>query len=197
MNLDELLELRTKVIENRKELIKLNNEYNKLLTAKHLGNENALEKDMKIIRESLAYKIMCILRIIIPLCVGMLFVFNVVGHLFLMAYFILMPVIGTIFETSILPKIVFGKGYKSPKPEEKKKTDKKEMDELYERVCEARFTYHSLRHEFEERVIESDLFASDEYQEYLKLIDNIIEESETVDTGSKSNNKDEKKLNLK
>ena len=57
MNLDELLELRTKVIENRKELIKLNNEYNKLLTAKHLGNENALEKDMKIIRESLAYKI--------------------------------------------------------------------------------------------------------------------------------------------
>ena len=38
MNLDELLELRTKVMENRNELIKLNNEYNKLLTAKHLGN---------------------------------------------------------------------------------------------------------------------------------------------------------------
>ena len=186
MNLDELLELRTKVIENRKELIKLNNEYNKLLTAKHLGNENAL-----------AYKIMYIIRLIIPLCVGMLIVFNAIGPLFLMTYFILMPVLGTIFETSILPKIVFGKGYKPPKPEERKKTDKKEMDELYERVCEARFTYHSLRHEFEERVIESDLFASDEYQEYLKLIDNVIEESETVDTASKSNNKDEKKLNLK
>lgn len=197
MNLDELLELRTKVIENRKELIKLNNEYNKLLTAKHLGNENALEKDMKIIRESLAYKIMYIIRLIIPLCVGMLIVFNAIGPLFLMTYFILMPVLGTIFETSILPKIVFGKGYKPPKPEERKKTDKKAMDELYERVCEARFTYHSLRHEFEERVIESDLFASDEYQEYLKLIDNVIEESETVDTASKSNNKDEKKLNLK
>lgn len=197
MNLDELLELRTKVIENRKELIKLNNEYNKLLTAKHLGNENALEKDMKIIRESLAYKIMYLIRLIIPLCVGMLIVFNAIGPLFLMTYFILMPVLGTIFETSILPKIVFGKGYKPPKPEERKKTDKKAMDELYERVCEARFTYHSLRHEFEERVIESDLFASDEYQEYLKLIDNVIEESETVDTASKSNNKDEKKLNLK
>ena len=71
------------------------------------------------------------------------------------------------------------------------------MDELYERVCEARFTYHSLRHEFEERVIESDLFASDEYQEYIKLVDSVIEESETVDAGSKSNNKGEKKLNLK
>ena len=197
MNLDELLELRTKVMENRNELIKLNNEYNKLLTAKHLGNENALENDMKIIRGSLAYKIMCILRIIIPLCIGMLFVFNVVGHLFLMAYFILMPVIGTIFETSILPKIVFVKFYKSPKPEEKKKIDKKAMDELYERTCEARFTYHSLRHEFEDKVIEAGLSDSDEYQEYLKLIDNIIEESETVDTASKSNNKDEKKLNLK
>lgn len=197
MNLDELLELRTKVIEKRNELIKLNNEYNKLLTAKHLGNENALEKDMKIIRESLAYKIMYIIRLIIPLCVGMLIVFNAIGPLFLMTYFILMPVLGTIFETSILPKIVFGKGYKPPKPEERKKTDKKEMDELYERVCEARFTYHSLRHEFEDKVIEAGLSDSDEYQEYLKLIDNVIEESETVDTASKSNNKDEKKLNLK
>lgn len=64
-------------------------------------------------------------------------------------------------------------------------------------MCEARFTYHSLRHEFEDKVIEAGLSDSDEYQEYLKLIDNIIEESETVDTASKSNNKDEKKLNLK
>lgn len=194
MTKEELLEMRTKVIENRERLKILNHHYNEMLTEKHCSTKK--NEYSEKIKNSLVYKIMTLVRIVAPLTVGTLLVARLVSVLFYLAFLPVFSILGASFEAIIMPRIVFGKKYKEIKADIEKGFDQKEADELYERVSDARFAYHRLRKEFEEGVLELELDDSDEYMEYLEMVDKAIEEYETSQASIKEEIKDEKILNL-
>lgn len=167
MILEELHALRKKVMENKNRLMILNNQYNEILTKKHSSKDN--NHDGEIIKRSKAYKIMSILRIIVPLSFGTLFTFGMINIVVLFVFLMIYPFVGAIFEGLVLPKIVFGKDYKIIKSNDEKELTKEEIDELYERVSDARFEYHRLRKEFEEKINIISISDQELYQEYLNI----------------------------
>lgn len=175
--LEELLSLRNEVIENREKLRVLNHQYNELLIKKHTNSDGSSKCDKTKYNKGLS--IMKLVNAVISLTVGFLVAFQVISIAILFLYIPLSTIAFATFETFALPKIVFGRNYKVLKSAKKEPFDQKSADELYEQMSNVRLEYHRLRHEFEEKVSELHLEDDPEYQEYLKIVDNIIEEYES------------------
>lgn len=200
MSLEELLEFRKQVVENKERLMILNHNYNEMLEKKHSTNANKENVYAKRIKDSKAYQVMNYLRIILPLLIGMLLVMNVIPFAFFVAWIFLFPIVGATFEGIVLPRIVLGKGALKLLRNGNNGFNKEEADELYERVYEAREKYHKSRKEFEAKINNISITDEELYQEYLDAIDGYIEvlESSSPDVKVEPNEsiQDNKKLNL-
>lgn len=200
MSLEELLEFRKQVVENKERLMILNHNYNEMLEKKHSTNANKENVYAKRIKDSKAYQVMNYLRIILPLLIGMLLVMNVIPFAFFVAWIFLFPIVGATFEGIVLPRIVLGKGALKLLRNDNNGFNKEEADELYERVYEAREKYHKSRKEFEAKINNISITDEELYQEYLDAIDGYIEvlESSSPDVIIEPNEsiQDNKKLNL-
>lgn len=200
MSLEELLEFRKQVVENKERLMILNHNYNEMLEKKHSTNANKENVYAKRIKDSKAYQVMNYLRIILPLLIGMLLVMNVIPFAFFVAWIFLFPIVGATFEGIVLPRIVLGKGALKLLRNDNNGFNKEEADELYERVYEAREKYHKSRKEFEAKINNISITDEELYQEYLDAIDGYIEvlESSSPDAKIEPNEsiQDNKKLNL-
>lgn len=200
MSLEELLEFRKQVVENKERLMILNHNYNLMLEKKHSTKDNKENEYAKRIKDSNAYKIINYLRIILPLLVGILLVANVIPFPLFIAWLFLHPIIGATFEAIVLPRIVLGKGALKLLRNDNNGFNKEEADELYERVYEAREKYHKSRKEFETKINNISITDEELYQEYLDAIDGYIEvlESSSSDVTIEPSEsiQDNKKLNL-
>lgn len=199
MTLDELLELRKKVTENREKLRILNHHYNEMLTKKHMNTfkGDSLTDEVNKVKQSKLYKVWTIIKLMTSSLVGMLLVANVISFGGCLIFLLTFPIIGTIVDSFVLPKILFGKDYKVLSTVKKEEFSQKDADHLYEEVSDARFEYHRLRKEFEEKVNIISISDNALYQEYLNAIDSFIEavEASSMEEVSEEQ-KDIKKLDL-
>ncbi len=199
MTLDELLELRKKVTENKEKLRILNHHYNEMLTKKHMNtlNGNSITDEVNKVKQSKLYKVWTIIKIMTSLLVGMLLTANVISFGGCLIFLLTFPIIGAIVDSFVLPKILFGKDYKVLSTVKKEEFSQKDADQLYEEVSDARFEYHRLRKEFEEKITTISISDNALYQEYLNAIDSFIEAVEYPSMEEVSEEqKDIKKLDL-
>ena len=179
--LEELLNLRKEFVKKRERFRILNHHYNELLIKKHTLNEQ--NNSFPAIEKSKAYKIMRIVHNVICLFVGTMFVFETIGLGIFITCIILTAILGATFEDLLLPKIVYGKDYKVLKNLNEAKTksvSKEEAEELFLEMDDAREEYHKLRHILEEKELELQLNNASDYQEYLEIVDKVIEEYEST-----------------
>lgn len=174
MSYNELAKLDKKIIEAHANLVSLNSEYNDLLTAIYQDKNKvstvfASERERKLVskRQKLA------------VVYWVVFIADMLANSF---FGLPSNIYGGIFVTNAIIYIVGSAIYGSKIRKEIARNKVKSCDqnvnkdELYEKLCQARELYHSLRKKREEVFIEEDDL---EYQKYLKQVDIMIANNES------------------
>lgn len=192
--LEELLILRKNVLDNKKLLSELSDEYYKKLANAKNGINSTINNDFtesemnrlnKIGRVSAI--ISCILALLA--CTGVIPLFIPI------LYFILSPLIGTAI---IIPSV------RKRIKQEKSVDDGSNcnLGELYERVTEFRVRYHEERKKLESKLNNLSIENNELYQEYLNMVSEYVDtineacEEKLSEESTRECEEQNKKLNL-
>lgn len=208
MSKTEISTLEREVNEAHQLLIELNDKYNEMLTKKHEKEMNKKEErkpilvfDIDFIEDdtSLENKEASKHNRKYYLLVGLVFLLEVIGIIPVPIAFVLITVLAirNIFKTSEIKR----KYHKrlSLEGAKIKVSDKEEMDDLYEKVCEARFNYHNLRKKLESanEYVDMDMEVENRqetvFEQYAAYID-YVKNIRTASANSNIDNKSDIKL---
>lgn len=187
MSKEEISALKRQIKEAHQLLIELNDRYNEMLTKKHEKEIDKKEERKPVLAfdidfledtESSEYKEMSKFTRRNSLLTGLIIFLEIIGIIpfvigVMLVYFFCL-------YTALKTKKIKRKYHDrlSLSGAKIKVSDKEEMDELYEKVCEARFNYHNLRKKLESEIEYLDSSESEDrresvLQQYAAYIDYV------------------------